>query len=217
MYICVADVCCCRCHTLGPDKLWPNKHNTSNMRAVDKHIVHTLNTDHTWLLPSPNRASFTQHYLWVCASARIIVCVCLSIRLVAVLSPVTPSQDKQALCYRLLFNKGLFCYYHIIISLSVSICVCFYLSSTCLSACLFFCFSLPLSLLLLLLSLILEISAISADCHIVCVCLLACLFRYGFKVRQVPEEVKWVLLPSVSNQLMDRVACLCWWRPQLPC
>lgn len=32
-----------RCSLLGtkPDKQWPNKHNTSNMREVDKRIVDT--------------------------------------------------------------------------------------------------------------------------------------------------------------------------------
>lgn len=43
-----------------------------------------------------------------------------------------------------------------------------------------------------------EISpALSADCHSVWVCLLASLFVCKSKVRYVPEEVKWVLWPSV--------------------
>lgn len=42
-----------------------------------------------------------------------------------------------------------------------------------------------------------KISAISADCHIVCVCLLPCLLVHESKVRHVPEEVEWVLWPSV--------------------
>ena len=42
-----------------------------------------------------------------------------------------------------------------------------------------------------------EISVISADYHIMCVCLLACLLVYESKVRYLPEEVKWVLWPCV--------------------
>lgn len=186
VYVCVADVCCCRCHTPGPDKHWPNKHNTGNMSAVDKRIIHTLNTDHTWLLPSPNRVFHSAFLVWVLLHVSCTVCVCLSmsICLVFVLSPVTLSQYNPALCHRLLFNKGLFFCYHIIISLFPSICVCFYLSSTCLSVCLsgFLSLSFPLS--------VSKISAISADCHIVCVCLLACLLVYESKIRYVPEEVK---------------------------
>lgn len=99
--VCVADVCCCSCHTSRSDKHWPNKHNTSNMRAVDKPIVHTLIADHTWLLPSPNGASFIQ-YFFMCVHARLCTyhtaCVSVSIHLVSVLSPVTLSQDNPVLC-----------------------------------------------------------------------------------------------------------------------
>lgn len=59
------------------------------------------------------------------------------------------------------------------------------------------CLSLPLLLFLSLSLFIAEISAISADCHIMCVCLLACLLVYDSKVRYVPKEVKWVLWPCV--------------------
>lgn len=79
--------------------------------------------------------------------------------------------------------------------------VCFCLSSTCLSVCLFLRFSLSVCLS--------ELSAISADCHIVCVCLLACFFVCESKVRHVPEEVKWVLWPSVLiNSWTELHACV---------
>lgn len=87
----------------------------------------------------------------------------------------------------------------------------FYLSLTCLSVRFFLCFSLcPSPSLSLSLS---EISATSADCHIACVC-LCYLFVYESKVRYVAEEVKWLLVAKSFNQLVDRDACPCWWRPQ---
>lgn len=179
MCVCVADVCCCRCRTPGPDKDWPNKHNTSNMRAVDKRILHTLNTDHTWLLPSPNRASFIQYFfgVFLCTYHRLCVCV-LSLCFLQ-----SHSHRITQHCAKGYSSTKAF-------------------SITITSSSLFFSLSVSASISahhvrLFASSSVSEISAISADCHIVCVCLLACLLVYESKVRYVPEEVKWILWPSV--------------------
>ena len=135
------------------------------------------------------------------------MCVCVSTHLVSVLSPVTLSQDNPALCYRLLLNKGLFFYYHIIISLSVYLCLLLSLFNMSVSVCLFLSLSPRYQLYQLTVMLCVCV------CVCVCVCLLACLLvcvsereREQGQTCACRSEV--VFVAKCFNQLLHRAACL---------
>lgn len=121
--------------------------------------------------------------------------VCVSLRLVLCFPPVTLS-DNPALCYRLLLNKSLsLCLSRRHLSFpprpSTSLHRARPLASSCVRL------GLPPS--------VSEISATSADDHIMRVC-LCCLFVHESKVRCVADEVKWVLAAESFNQPADRAA-----------
>lgn len=54
------------------------------------------------------------------------------------------------------------------------------------------------------------VSATSADCHIVCVGLLACLLVYESKVSHMPEEMKRASVAKCFNQFLDRAVSMLW-------
>lgn len=195
MYLCAAHVCCCRCHTPGSDKHWPNKHNTGNMRAADKRIIHTLSADHTWLLPSSNRASFIKYFLvYVCLSV-LSLCFLQSHFCSITQHCAEGYSSTKAFSFAITSSS-------LLLPLSVSA------SISLQHVCVFASIASSVSL-----SDIYYISWLSY-----CMCLFVsmppCVWDQG-QICAWGTAVGFVA--KCFNQLMDRVACLCWWRPQLLC
>lgn len=182
--------------------------NTANMRAVDKRIIHTLTTDHTWLLPSPNRASFIQHFFGVCCTYHA-VCVCVCVLSLCFLQSHSHSITQH--CAKGYSSTKAFSFAITSSSLfsPLSVSASISLQHVCLFASLTSSVSLSLSpcprYLLYQLTVILCVSVVSMP---------PCVWEQG-QICASRSEVSFVAM--CFNQLMDRAACLCWWRPQLPC
>lgn len=93
------------------------------MRVVDKRIVHTLTTDCTWLLPSPNWVCFHSAFFAVCAPLYISCTVCFCVFLSLCFLQSHSHRITQHCAKGSSSTKAFFYYYHIIISLFLSVCL----------------------------------------------------------------------------------------------
>ena len=120
----------------GPDKHRANKHNTGNMRAVDKRIVHTLILT---ILDCVSPLAFNIFWCLFLCMYHITVCVCVC---VCVCLPILSQYFLQSHSHRITQHCAIgysstkaFSFTITSSSLSPSTCVCFYRSSTCPSLC----------------------------------------------------------------------------------